>query len=269
MKNLFEYRDYKSYLSAALGGRGHRNGGRSKLSQHLDCQTAHVSQVLNGHTHFSTEQAFKVNSFLGHDREESHFFLLLVQLSRAGTPDLRQYYDQQIHEILERRTLIKNRVSATTTVPAGDQARYYSSWLYAAVHMGLSVPELQTKESLAKYFNLPLAVVAETLEFLMSVGLAESRGGRFVIGPSHVHLGNDADNINKHHTNWRVQALESLDRKDPNDLHYSVVFSLSRADSAKIKDRIIELIKSNLKEVAPSKEEVLFCTGIDFFEIKK
>ena len=210
-----------------------------------------------------------MNSFLGHDREESHFFLLLLQRDRAGTSDLKNYFDQQIQEILDRRSLIKNRVTTNTVVQAVDQSRYYSSWQYAAIHIALSIPELQSKENLARYFGLSLAVVAEILEFLVSVGLAANRDGRFVIGPSHVHLGSDADNINKHHSNWRIQGLESLDRRKESDLHYSVVFSLSKDDADKIKNRIIDMIKTNLKEVELSQEEVLYCTVIDYFELKK
>lgn len=246
-----------------------RSGQRAKLALHLNCQTAHISQVLNGHSHFSAEQAFKVNSFLGHDREEAHFFQLLVQKNRAGSNELEEYYQQQLNEILQRRSILKNRVSVNREIPQEHQTRYYSSWHYLAIHIALSVPELQTKEALSQYFHLPLQIVADTLEFLLATGLGEFRDGNYKIGPSHIHLGYDADNINKHHTNWRIQAMDSLNRANAKDLHYSVVFSLSRADRERLKERIIETIDANLKDVGPSKEEELFATCIDFFEVKK
>ncbi len=269
IKSVFEYKEYKRYLIAALGVGKKRSGLRAKLALHLNCQTAHISQVLNGQTHFSPEQAYKINAFLGHDREEGHFFFLMMNKDRAGTKDLQEYYLQQLSEILNRRSIIKNRVTATREVPAEHQTRYYSAWYYLAIHMALSVPELQNKEALAKYFRLPLNVVAETLEFLVGTGLGDFRDGRYVIGSSHVHLGHDSDNINKHHSNWRLQAMDSLTRITPKDLHYSVVFSLAQEDSEKLKERIIEMIKANLKDVGPSKEEVLFCTCVDFFEVKR
>lgn len=269
MKTVFEFKEYKRYLATVLGAGKRRSGLRAKLAEHLSCQTAHVSQVLNGHTHFSPEQAFKINSFLGHDREEAHFFVLLLSKDRAGTGELKEYYQIQLNEILARRTLIKNRVRATHEVPQEHQTRYYSAWHYLAIHIALSIPELQTKEALAQHFHLPLTKVAEILEFLVITGLSEARDGRYFIGPSHVHLAHDSDNINKHHLNWRLQAMNSLDRLSPIDLHYSVVFSLSRTDVEKLKERMLEMIKANLKDVAPSKEEVLFCTCLDFFEVRK
>jgi uncharacterized protein (TIGR02147 family) len=269
MKFVFEYKDYKAYLTGVMGGGGRRSGQRARLAQHLGCQTAYISQVLNGHQHLSSEQAFKASGFFGHDREESHFFQLLVLSARAGTVELKEYYSEQIREILNRRTLIKNRVSSNREVPAEHQSKYYSSWHYIAVHMALSVPELQTKEALAEYFRLPLVEVAKTLEFLVSAGLAEMQQGRYSVGPLHIHLGNDADNINKHHTNWRVQAIDSLSRSRSDDLHYSVVFSLSRADAEKFRERFLDLIKTNIKDVGPSREECLYVTCLDFFEARK
>ncbi|MGZ3723793.1 MAG: DUF4423 domain-containing protein, partial [Bdellovibrionales bacterium] len=109
----------------------------------------------------------------------------------------------------------------------------------------------------------------EAVDFLLSVGLAEFRDGRYVIGPSHIHLGHDTTDINKHHMNWRVQAMDSLIRTNATDLHYSVVFSLSAKDAEKLKERLIATIKANLEDVGPSKEEVLYCSSIDFFEVKK
>lgn len=268
MKTLFEFTNYKAYLAAILGSGKRRSGQRSKLAQFLSCQSAHVSQVINGHTHFSSEQAFRISAFLGHDREESHFFFLLVNKGRAGTKDLQQYYQDQLDEILSKRSLIKNRVKATREMSHEHQARYYSSWHYIAIHMALSVPELQTKEKLAHYFNLPLRVITEVLEFLLSTGLVEVRNNHYMIGSTHIHIGSDTTNINKHHMNWRVRAMDSLARGNTGDLHYSVVFSLSKSDAEKLKERLIATIRSNLEDVGPSKEELLYCTAIDFFELE-
>ncbi len=269
MKQVYEFVDYKRYIKATLSlGKG-RTGNRSKLASHLSCQSAHVSQVLNGHTHFSLEQAFKINSFLGHDHDESHFFLLLVQANRAGSRELENHFRAQIDEILKRRSLINNRLETNRKIPDEAQARYYSSWYYLAIHMAISIPELQNKESLSSYFGLPIEVVSETLNFLLNHGLAEFEQGRYKIGASHIHLGGDADNINKHHTNWRVQVMSSLPVTKSTDLHYSVVFSLSRKDAEGIKERFIQTIRANLEDVGPSKEEVLFSTCLDFFELKR
>jgi hypothetical protein len=82
-------------------------------------------------------------------------------------------------------------------------------------------------------------------------------------------LGNDSKNILKHHTNWRLQAAESLDREELKDLHYSGVVSLSAADATKVKNIFLESIKASQSVIKDSKEEELCAVIIDFFSLKK
>lgn len=269
MAEIFEFKDYKDYLVARLGPSGKRSGTRAALASHIGCQTAYISQVLSGTPHLSIEQAFKANEFLGHDKQAGDYFLLLVQKARAGTKELESYFQAKLNEIVGERTKIKNRLKNTQAISKEDQNRYYSNWAYAACHVALSVPELQTKEALAKRFKLPLPIVADIVEFLVASGLATNKGERYLTGPNHLHLAGDSENILKHHTNWRLQALKSLDQYDPtgHELHYAVTYSISREDALVLKEKIIRLIKDNLEVVGPSKEETLFCNVIDFFEI--
>ena len=269
MKSVFEFTTYKGYLRATLASEGKRSGRQLQVARFLNCQSAHVSQVLNGHSHFSLEHAAQLNSFLGHNQDESLYFVLLVSRERAGNKELRAHYDQQMAEIQKRRSLIKNRVQSNVAILPEHQTKYYSSWHYAALHIALSIPELQDKEALAEYFRLPLSVVSDILDFLTSIGLAVRENLRYRIGPSHIHLGQDEANISKHHFNWRLQAMDSLSRVAPTDIHYSVVVSLSREDAGRIREKFLKVIRENLDLVAPSKEEVLYTTAIDFFEVKR
>jgi uncharacterized protein (TIGR02147 family) len=267
MKQVFEFRSYKPYLSGLLGQKGQKTGRRSEAARHMGCQTAYLSQVLNGDAHLSLEQAFSMNEFLGHDEEQGEFFLLLVQKERAGTSDLKKYFTEKLEKLAERRLVIKNRLKDQETLSVSDQAVYYSSWYYACIHVMVTIPGLQDKESIAKHLNLPLTTIAGALEFLVSRGLVIEEGARYKMGPRHVHLGHDALFIAKHHTNWRTRALVAIDHVKKDDLHYSMVGTISRADARKIKERVVELIQENMKTFAPSKEECVFVSAFDFFEI--
>jgi uncharacterized protein (TIGR02147 family) len=268
-KSVFEYSSYKRYLAVCLGGEGRRTGRRTDLARHIGCQTTYISQVLHGEANLNMEQAFRASEFLGHNPDERQMFLLLVQTERAGSTELRRYFRSQVEELLQRRLVIKNRLKHKEGLDRVDQAVYYSRWHYACIHMMVTIPELQTKEAIAEYLGLPLGEVSAVLDFLESCGLLECHGDRYRDRGLHIHLGHQSENIQKHHTNWRLQALRSLDRNDPHDLHYSVVVTLARKDVAKIKERLIQTIQENLKDIEPSKEEVLYCQTMDFFEVKK
>lgn len=216
------------------------------------------------------EQAEKISRFLGHTEDERDYFFLLIQKERAGTQELKTYYAAKTGELLAKRLVLTNRLGKDTTLKLEDQAIYYSSWHYAAIHIAVTIPQLRTRDALADFFKLPLAKVSKVLEYLVSTGLlVPETSGKYKMGHSKIRLGNDSHNILKHHTNWRNQAIDSLDRESPLDLHYSAVLSISTNDRGKIKDLILEALKTQLKIADDSAEEELCTYCIDFFSLKK
>ena len=272
MKNsIFDYKDYKSYLIDALNARAEEHeerGVRSRLAEAAKCHTAYVSQVLNGRAHFSLEQAELVSRFLGHSKDEAAFLLLLVQHNRAGTATLKVHFDEQLKSLAEKQLVLKNRLEFQKTLGREDQATFYSSWHYSAVHVLVSVPGCNTERGIAKYLNLPIPKVTEILDFLQSVGMVTKNEGRYTVGTSHTHLEHDSPMITKHHTNWRMKAVQSFDESALNDLHYSSVITCSQEDSLKIKTALIRAIEEVRAIVKPSKDEAGFAYCLDFFHLK-
>lgn len=123
-----------------------------------------------------------------------------------------------------------------------------------------------TQYSLRNLFKCVVSVVAEVLSFLETRQLIVFTDGRYIIGPRHLHLSSESPQIHKHHSNWRGRALASLDVPKKNDLHYSVIWTLSKDDAEKIKLELTDNIQSLMKTVRDSKEEVAFGFTLDFFE---
>jgi len=270
MKNsVFYYQNYKRYLCDridSLPSKGH--GFRSRLAQAAGCNVAYVSQVLNSSAHFSLEQAEEVNHLLGHNPEESLFFNLLVQIARAGTQRLKQRTQAQIDGIIQKRMNLKDRVDTKKTLSEMDQTRYYSSWYYAAIHILVSVPGLQTKEALAEHLGLSIEKVSSVLEFLLSISLVSQEQGLYKIGVGRVFLGNDSLMIAKHHANWRMKALEAIDNGDPKDVHFSTVMSLAKKDVALMREKLMKCIEETRAIVRDSKtDEEVHSLCLDFFEV--
>lgn len=63
--------------------------------------------------------------------------------------------------------------------------------------------------------------------------------------------------------------MQSLEREELHDLHYSGVVSLSKKDALKIKDLLLESLKKNLDVIRDSNEEELYGYCIDFFNMRK
>ncbi|MEQ1665875.1 MAG: TIGR02147 family protein, partial [Bdellovibrionales bacterium] len=182
-KDIYDFRDYKAYLKHWIAQKpGKGRGIQTALAERLGCQTGYVSQVLNSHANFSLEQAEAVNQYIGHSYEEGHLFLLLVELARAGTQDLKKRFQNEIDKVLNQRLLFKDRVDIKKTLEPVDQATYYSSWYYAAIHVAVSVPSLRSREALMLYFNLSSETLTSALNFLVSVGLLEKKGDQYTQG---------------------------------------------------------------------------------------
>lgn len=267
---MFEFECYKEYVHARLSvlpGQG--RGERSRLAASVGCHGTYVSQVLNGNAEFTLEQAEKVNRHFGHTPEESHYFLLLVQFGRAGTPTLKRYFRSQMNEIQKRELDLKNRLKATKSLSNEEQNAYYRSWYVAAIHVLLSIPKFRTREAIAQELGLSLETVTKTLNYLLRAGLAKLEEGKFSIGERSLHLARGAEMGIRHHINWRMRAIASLEEEASEDLHYSSVISLSENDLSKVKAIMVKAIEDVRALVRDSKEEVLYCYTLDLFPVRK
>ena len=269
MNTLFEYKDYKHYLKDLVKQKPKQGHGfKSAMATAIRCQSAYISRVLNGNAHLSLEQAHELNQFLGHSEEEAEFFILLVLYTRAGTQILKNFFLKKINHALNKRLILKERFKVKMTLAAEDQARYYSSWPYAAIHIATSIPQLETKKAISDYLDLPLPKVSEILDFLCRTGLVIKKGDHFTIGKTRIHLGSDSALISQHHTHWRIKAIQNLDQKQEDTLHYSSMISLSKEDIQKIKTKLVKTIEEYNAIVKDSKEEELRCLTLDFFGLQ-
>ena len=266
-KSVFDYVDYREFVADRLTVTGSTRGYRSRLAETLGVQSAFISQVLNKKLHFGLEQAMTVARFLNLSDQETDYFLLLVHKGRAGSVDLEEYYTKKLRQIKKQREEIKGRIQTTTSISEADQTRYFSSWIYAAIHVLLTVPKYQNVQSLANRLQIPRESVEAYLNFLTKIVLAEKKQNKIVAGKNRIHIGSDNPNIIKHHANWRLQCLRSLDRNALDDQHYSSVMSLSLKDAAKIKSMWLDFLEKLEPIIRDSPEEETFVLTWDFFRL--
>lgn len=268
--HIFDFSHYRKYLEAVLEASGRRSGMKSRAAEHMDTQPAFLSRVFAGQAELSLEQADKLSRFLNHTSEEHHYFLLLVQHERAGSSTLKSYFRRQVDHEREKRKNITEQVKPTLSLTPEAEGRYYSSWLYGAVHVLIGVEQLQTAEALSRALNLQPAIIGEILQFLDSCGLAKRNGDRFATGSAHLHLRNDSLHIQRHHSNWRMKAIESLVQKsDSSEIHYSAVATLDEECASRIRESLVENLKSNLKRIETAPSQTAYVYNLDFFPLIK
>ena len=115
----FNFQDYRTCLRQFLD-RGPR-GTKLALARALRCQPGFVTQILKGEKQLSLEQALGFTSFAGLEGAEKEYFLLLVQKDRAGTRELRDFFQVKLGELRrERASLLKHRLKAPRAVKGRD-----------------------------------------------------------------------------------------------------------------------------------------------------
>lgn len=268
MKSVFEFNSILEFLTDRLGSKSQRKGLKSSLCKHMNCQTSHLSQVLSGKTQLTLEQGVSASDFFQLSELDKKYFMLLLQKERAGSYELKEYYDLQLKSCLKEKDKLSERLKEeTTSLPHDAKEQYYSNWTYLAVHILTSIPGYDTARSIGARLGLTEYETEQILQFLIQYDFVQSYEGKFIIGSRHLHI-EKTDPLNLHHQiNWRLKALEKVKSKDSSEINYAAVYSLSKKDAEILKENIVKLIKANLKIVAPSKEETMFCTVIDIFKI--
>ncbi|HTL12954.1 MAG TPA: DUF4423 domain-containing protein [Bdellovibrionota bacterium] len=264
---VFDFNDYKAFLLERIRS-SPQKGQRSRIARAAGCQSAYVSQVLNGHLQFSLEQGEAIGRYLALSEDEGEFFLMLIQKARAGTPSLRRHFDRRIDRILQARNQLKNRLKSEPTVSPADLTRYFMHWDIAAVHALFATQDFRTPEAIAARLSLPLPRVTDILAFLEATGQArKGPEGTYERGAARMHFGADHPVLPLFHRNWRLQAQLSLNREAQQDTHYTSVITLSEADVDRVKKLWTEWILQVKDITAATDPRDLHCLSFDFFRV--
>lgn len=268
MISLFNYSDYRAYIEARFKEMPKAGYGQSlRLSQHLNVHTTLVSQVLKGLKSFTPEQASSVAEFLGLTDDEAEYFVLLVQLDRAGTPALKRILLKRLDEIKKKSAELVNRLQSDTVLTEERKAVFYSDWMYSAIRQLSAIPGMNNRDVISDYLDVPKKRVNEVAEFLVRSGLCIENDGRLGIGPRQTHLENSSPWVRTHHVNWRQKAIETLSNEEDSKLHYTAPMTLSKPDALKIREMLVKFLQSVDRVIDPSPSEELHCLNIDWFRV--
>lgn len=264
---LFAAKSYQSYLKLRLNENGYRSGQKQKLAKQLGVHSSFLSLILNERSDLSLEQACIVNQFLKHSTVASEYFLLLVGRDRAGTPILRNHYQNQMDQIRSKRLKVSEQIVKKEQISQENRERFYSNYLYCALHVLVSIPSINTIPALARCLHLSEDQISEALNFLIRIGLIKKNGAQFEALAQNIHLEDGNPLINRHHTHWRLHTINNFNNTQIEGIHYSSAVSLAKADVVKIKSALLACLKENLASIAKSKEEVAYVYSFDFYPL--
>ncbi|MDO9182634.1 MAG: TIGR02147 family protein [Bacteriovorax sp.] len=232
--SVFEYHEYKKYVNDWINTQPKNGHGQlRKLSQFLGINSVVMSQVFRADRDLTLEQALSVTQFIGLSSMERDYFLLLVQKERAGTNDLRKVFEKQLDILRASSQALKNRIKHEEFTNE-DRARFYSHWYYSAIRLGVSIPEYGQLSKIAEHLNIERSLVASVIEFLLKNKLIIEKKNKLDMGPQVTHIGHDSPFVNRHHSNWRLQGLQAMEKSYGENLFYTGPMAISQKASEEI-----------------------------------
>lgn len=266
--NVFEANNYKEFVLqhiAALPKNG--RGELLRISRSIRMHTTTLSQVFRGTKHLTLEQACQLGQYLNLVPLELQCFLLLVQYERAGSDALKKTLKEQLNSYRKQGLKIESRLSVDRVLTEEERAEFYSNWYYSAVRILTDFPTAENVDVIAAKLALPRRKVAETLQFLLKCGLCKMKDGRPVPGPKYTHLDPGSPHTPRHHTNWRIKAIENYSCMKDEELAYTAPMSLSKKDFDFVRAIVTDAISKIQKTREASPSEVLACLTIDWFRV--
>lgn len=265
---VFDYTDYKKFTNDFIKLRAHNGRGQYlKLSKVLSVHTTMISHIFKGDKDLTPEHAVKVCSFLGLNELEREYFMTLVQRARAGSSELRTFYNKQIDGLMERSKKVGERLQTKHKLSESDKAMFYSSWFYSAIRILTSIPAYQSKDKILNIINLPNETTSNAIEFLLKTGLCVMDGEKLKNGPAHTHVDQNSPLVYKHHLNWRLKAFERHERLLPEELMFTAPLSIGQKDIEKVRSKILNFIQEVKAIVDETDPDKMCCLNIDWFKI--
>ncbi|OQW55059.1 MAG: hypothetical protein A4S09_17160 [Proteobacteria bacterium SG_bin7] len=266
--DIFSFQGYRSYLKAWIEeARASQTSNLTRLSEAIGVNPSFLAHVLSGLKNLSFEQAALISKILTHTNLEREYFFALIQIERAGTQLLKSYWESKKNAILDERLRVKSRVGSHIELTAEDRAIFYSSWIYVAVFVTTAIDDGQTLDQIAGRFNLNRTRVEEILNFLERTGVCVRENTIYRMGQNSIYISNDSPLVVKHHSNWRMKAIQKMDIRQKKELFYTSPMSISEADFEKIRELILKNIEESQKIAHASPAEDVFCLNIDFFKL--
>jgi uncharacterized protein (TIGR02147 family) len=263
--NIFDYTEYKPYLKDLVAQASVKRGLKTKLAMAAGCQKSYFTNVLNGDFHLTPDHAFSLSRFLNHDEDEQNYLITMINHEKAGQRKYRSYLRLKLDQMQENRRKLASLVKNNKKYSEEIYSEYYSSWMYCAIHVLTSIPAYQSAPAISSKIAVDVGVVERILKQLELFGLVSRSGDKWMIANHSLHIEENSPYVLFHHGNWRSKALDSARFKNPDDLHYTSVFSLSDRDFATLREMLMEFVRKKRSLIAASPEEAMVSFNFDLF----
>lgn len=265
----FDEKDYRSVIRKWVADRPNRGRGELKImAEKIGVPSPVFSQMLAGQRELSEDHAYILCDHMEFAELHREYFICLVQIERASHSEYKNHLKKKLSHIQDRSKNITRRLEHEEILSESDQAEFYSSWLYSAIRFFCDMKGGASFDEICYEFRLSRDRAVKIVQFLVRVGLIKIENNRYHMGPSRAHLGRDSAHFAKHHSNWRIRAMERAQNLRDEELMFTGPMTISQNDFVLLRDKMLRLVEEVSATVKDSPSEKLVCFNLDFFEVK-
>jgi uncharacterized protein (TIGR02147 family) len=267
MRSVFEFLNYREYLHFWIDSQGAKaHGARGRMAKALAVSSTLISLILKGEKSLTPDQASDLTDHLVLTDLEAEYFQVLVDLDRAASVRYREKLEKRRARLEQQSRKIANRIPTFKELSDEQKAIFYSSWIFSGIRNLTATSAGSDVRALSERLGLEIQVVIRAVQFLLQHGLCREENGRLTYGPAALHVSKESPFVNKHHQNWRLQAIHNMEKQKAGDLFFTSPMSLSHAAAEEVGKLLPTMIQNVLKITGPSDSERVACLNIDWFQ---
>lgn len=268
MKNLFDYKSYRQYLTDLCSSQGAQRGYQSQLARAAGCQAAYFSQVLKQKVHLTEDQIYSLTEEMQLAPAETNFLTLLLRFEKAGTEKLRKHLGREITQAKAEQNRLSSRVPADQIIHSQeDLGRYFSSWLPSAIHVLTSSKNYQSVDKIAERLHLPKEDVKEFLDFLVRMKWVQKTDQKYQYSAGNIHVPKESPLQSSMQMTRRHIAMNSIVLNPADAIHYSSMFTLDLESFEELKKLTTSFVQKSAKAIDAGGTEELYTLCVDLFRV--
>lgn len=264
---VFDFIEYRAFVRSQIEEHKGVRGYQGMLANAAGCQPSFFSQVLSSHIHLTPDHAANLASFWKFNEDELEYFVSLVMFERAASPELRHMLKERLEKLRIANSDLSKRFMKERLTDKEHEGVYYSAWFFAAIHICLAVPGLQSPKAISARLGLPLDLVKSCLQTLSQIGLAVEEKNSWKTTHKSIHLPRHSPFAKTNMMAWRHKAIERAQIAIEDGMHYTAIHALAKKDILRLMELLKEYIEKSRAIVEPSPEEEVICFTCDLFKV--
>lgn len=239
-----------------------------KMADACRIQKTYLSRALNpeSKTHLSTDQIYLACVFLGLNKDEIDYIILLSEHEKCMVPERKQELRRKM-ETLKTRNLKTENNLILKEVALGEleTSEFYMDPLLQIIQLFLTISKYaKNPDRIAEDLNLHSEVINEKIKRLEGLKLIQIEDKKIVVKKSNLHLSNDSSFIHAYRVQMRLSALDQMKRIPKSEYYsFSALFSTTSEIKSEIHHRFMKFLKETQKLVEDAESKEVYQINFD------